>query len=376
VRVLPFGLVIALVAACGSEVPAPAPSACEGVELLVAASDYTSSMVCGAPRCERSPRTSGVDLGSDPQLTVSSGRAFFLARDVSTIFEIDPTCGTPKARFAVTASTGERGNPHDVAVAPDGALFVPLWDRPSVVIVRDGRIAETIDLSPFDDDGNPQAEAIRIVDVGGAAKAFVALERLDDSSKPKFLSTRPSQMLRIDVATRKVEGTIELAGRNPFNTMAEKDGVLFMAEPGNFDIAGEPFAGIERFDTKTSETRMLVSEEALGGSVTQVAVTDHCGVAIVAGPVRDVNPTSLVSFDPDTGRVIASAALPLFGPTAGFDLQGLTWRGDTLYLGDRRAAGTGYPVHVFEREPGTCNLHLSPRVLDLPLAPVALGSAR
>ena len=40
-----------------------------------------------------------------------------------------------------------------------------------------------------------------------------------------------------------------------------------------------------------------------------------------------------------------------------------------------RAAG-GYRVHVFERDPGTCNVHESQaRAIDLPQRPVALRSA-
>ncbi len=208
------------------------------------------------------------------------------------------------------------------------------------------------------------------MNVGGVPKAFVTLERLDDLDKVNILSSKqPSSMLRIDVATRKVEEAIPLAGRNPFNTMAEHDGALFLAEPGNFDSAGEPLAGIERFDTTTSTTRLLVTEQDLGGSV-------RCGVAIVGGPQHNVNPTSLVTFDPTTGKVLASAQAAVLGPTPGYDLQGLAWRGTSLYVGDRRRGATGYPVHVFDREPGTCILHEVPaRGFALPQRPVALRPA-
>ena len=183
-------------------------------------------------------------------------------------------------------------------------------------------------------------------------------------------------MLRIDVATRQVEATIELAGRNPFNPMAEHEGALFLAEPGNFNTADDPLAGIERFDTATSTTRLLVPEMGLGGSVAEIAVTDGCGVAIVAGTKPNENPTSLVTFDPTTGRVLSTAAAPVLGPTPGYDLQGLAWRNGSLYVGDRRSAGTGYQVHVFDREPGTCILHQATRTVDLPQRPVALRAAR
>jgi hypothetical protein len=372
---------IAAASACGtSDEPAAAPAACTGVELLVAASDYRSSMVCGAPGCEVRPGTVGSDLGIDPQLATSGGRAFFLARDNDVVFELDPSCGKAIASYSVH----EEGriaavNPHDVAVAPDGSLFIVLYNVPRVVVLRDGK-KDVIDLSSadFDPDGNPQADAIRIVPVNGVAKAFVTLERLDDKDTVNRLSSKlPSYMLRIDVATRTVEGKIQLSGRNPFNTMAEHDGALFLAAPGNFDSATEADGGIEKFDTATSTTRLLVTEQELGGSVSEVAVTEGCGVAIVAGPARDVNPTSLVTFDPVTGKVLAAAAAPVLGPTAGYDLQGLAWRGDSLYVGDRRRGATGYPVHVFDREPGTCILHeAGARAFELPQRPVALRAAK
>lgn len=369
---VPLGIVAA---ACSTSEPATASSACDGVELIVAASDYSSSMVCGAPRCELGPRTSGVDLGKDPQLTMSGGRAFFLARDNELLFELDPTCGTATARYSVHEAGATRAsNPHDVAAAPDGTLWVVLYNRPEILVLRGGAVDAKIPLGTYDADGNPQADAIRIVDVGGVAKAFVTLERLDDADLLR--SKQPSQMLRIDVATRSVEATIELAGRNPFNPMSEADGALFLAEPGNFDDAGEALAGIERFDTKTSATRLLVSERELGGSVSDLAIAPGCGAAIVAGPIPNVNPTSLVTFDPVTGKVLSTASAPILGPTPGYDLQGLAWRGDSLYVGDRRARAKGYEVHVFDREPGTCTLRPAARVLELPQRPVALRSAR
>ena len=103
-------------------------------------------------------------------------------------------------------------------------------------------------------------------------------------------------------------------------------------------------------------------------------MTDGCGAAIIAGKQRYVNPTSLVTFDPETGRVLRGAAAPLL-TTPGYDLQALAWKGDTLYVGDRRAGGTGFQVHAFEREPGTCNLHETGRAITLPQRPVAIRAA-
>jgi hypothetical protein len=370
-------LVTATLAACRRDPVDPAPpAACPDVELIVAASDYTMNVVCGAPGCAIGPRTSGPDLGTDPQLSSSDERIFFLARDRDLVFELDPSCGRPISRFSVDEARSGRApaNPHDASAAPDGSVWIVLYDTPKIAIAQDGVLSDTLDLSAYDDDGNPQADSIRIVDVGGAPKAFVALERLDDQGGLR--STRPSQMLRIDVTTRAVEAVIELAGRNPFNPMSEHRGALFLAEPGNFDSATEPLAGIERFDTATSTTRLLVLESELGGSVSEVAVTEGCGAAIVAGPERDVNPTSLVTFDPETGQVYTTARAPVLGPTPGYDLQGLAWRGGHLFVGDRRRGGEGYPVHVLERAGGGCDLRDAARTIHLPQRPVALRPAR
>ncbi|MBS2011839.1 MAG: hypothetical protein JST00_03035 [Deltaproteobacteria bacterium] len=373
------GLVAATIVAtaCSSTEEPSSPSTCGTAELIVAASDYASSVVCGAPCCVKGPATSGVDLGRDPQLATSRGRVFFIARDSELLFELDPRSGRVLGRTNLHEAAAPTGvNPQDVAVAPDGSLWVALYSVPYVAIVRDGKIVERIDISRFDGDGNPQAASIRIVDVNGAPKAFVTLQRLDLKDRSGVYSKQPSQMIRIDVATRVVEATTELAGRNPFSLLEEHDGALFIAAPGSFEKNDETTAGIERFETTTGATRLVVSERALGGSPTQVAITDGCGAAIVAGPAPNVNPTAVVTFDPTTGAVSRPMSDAVLGPTPGYDLQGLAWRGNLLYVGDRRAGDRGYRVHVFERAPGTCNLQPVERALDLPERPVALRAAQ
>ncbi len=368
-----------LAPACGTPEPSTSSGTCSGVELVVAAGDYslTSGAICAAPgSCAR-----GADLGDDPMLASTGGRMFFVARSEDLLFEVDPGCGQPKTKLSVASlaphtSDGIRltANPHDVASAPDGTLFVPLYNTPLIAVFGPGdEKPTTLDISGYDPDGNPQADAVNIVAVDGVPKAFVTLERLDDGDKLR--SKQKSQMLRIDVATRTIEAAIDLVGRNPFNPMSELDGALFMAEPGNFDADDDELAGIERFDTATSTSRLVVRERDLGGSVAEVAVTAGCGAAIVAGPEMDVNPTWLVTFEPETGRILSSKEAPLLGPTPGYDLQGLAWSGDTLYVGDRRRGASGFPVHVFARTDG-CVLVDAGRKLDLPYSPIALRPAR
>ena len=141
-----------------------------------------------------------------------------------------------------------------------------LYEAAAIVILSPaGDITSTIDLSSYDSDGNPDADAISIDDTPAGEKAFVALDRLN----PYPTSVQPSWMLRIDVPTQAVEAQLVLAGRNPFGPMQDIDGILWIAEPGNFDEGAESDAGVERFDTATSTSALVARETALGGSVAE-----------------------------------------------------------------------------------------------------------
>lgn len=364
------GTLVALCIALSSCGSPEAPKAdCTGGDVLVAASDYSSSVVGAVDLAGNEFFRGGIDLGRDPALARSRGRSFFLARDGDLLVELDGC-----ANVIATTSTRDIDralgtNPQDVAVAPDGRLWIARFNVPTLAVIdpRGGR--SVVDLSSLDSDGNPNASSVRIVDVGGAAKAFVALERLDD--RDRLRSKQPSRLARIDVATQKLEATVELAAQNPFGLMTEWGGYFFLAAPRDFDVANEDAAGIERFTVGTGATRILVSERDLGASVVQVAVTTGCGAAIVADPVPTLNPTSLVTFDPESGALFSSRASPVLGPTAGYHLQGLTWVGSVLLVGDRRRGARGFPVHVFDRDAG-CGLRERAEPLYVPREPVAL----
>jgi hypothetical protein len=365
-----------ILSACGGGGDAPPAVACASYDVIFAASDYSVASAVGgfSVSANTGHIWPGVDLGADPALTTSNGRAFFIARDADAIVELQPRCGQPLQRYS-TADAARRGttNPQDVAVDPvSGDLFVPRFDEPSLLVLSaSGQPVGNIDLSSFDGDGNPNASSVRIVTVGGAPKAFVTLERLDDTDMLK--SKQPSFMLVVDVTSRTAEGTVVLAGRNPFNLMVEAAGAFYLAEPGNFDATDEPLAGIERFDPQTRTTALLVHEQDLGGSVAEVALSADgaCGAAIVADATPGKNRTSLVTFDARTGAVLAPASAAVLGPTDNYDLEGLAWKGGALFVGDRRAAPSFYRVHVFDRT-GACTLTERPAVVALPQKPVAL----
>jgi hypothetical protein len=356
---------------CTPSAPPGSTGTCTVSDALWVASDWQAASAVGSFTLGGSvsftpPR---VDLGADPQLFLSRGRAFYIAQDEDQLFELDPRCGTPLSLTKVhLASHAGTSDPSDVAVASDGSLWVPLYLAAAIAIVSPGGdVARTIDLSSYDGDGNPDASAIAIVDTPAGQKAFVVLQRLN----PYPSSVQPSWMLRVDVATATVDTYVELAGRNPL-LMVQDAGILWLAEPGNFDDAAEPGAGVERFDTSTSTTALVAREPDLGGSVAAVAVSGECGVAIVADATANVHATSLATFSPVTGAVTVAAAQSALA-TPEFDLQGLAWVGGALVVGDRRRASSGYPVHAFDAR----GCALAPRgdAIFLPLPPVAVRAA-
>jgi hypothetical protein len=373
VLVLALAAFGAAAAACGGPGGGAGPaSTCGQPDALWVASDYSSSAVGSFSAADgtTSAIVGRVDLGADPVLAVSRGRAFFVARDLDAVFELDPRCGTPSQRYNVHAGVqAGTADPYGVAVARDGSLWVPLYRAAAVAILSpQGTLARTLDLSSYDGDGNPDASALVIVDTPAGEKAFVALQRLN----PYPASVQPSWMLRVDVATAAVEAQVELAGRNPF-TVTPAGSDLWIAEPGNFDDASEPQAGVERFDTTTSTGALVAHEAELGGSVAEVAVSGGCGVAIVADPTPNVNATSLASFDATTGAVLAPASASPFA-TPGYDLQGMQWIADALWVGDRRRASSGYPVHAFDvGDVAHCAATPRQDSVFLPLPPVAFG---
>jgi hypothetical protein len=377
-RVLLVPLVLVLLGCTANSPPAPNPSQCSAAVALVAMSDYTSADLASIQLDGGGWFTPSPWLGTDPALAVSRGRAFALGRLVGTIASVDP-CGAlgPEINVNDPAKRGT-SNPQDVAVAPDGALWVPRYNVPSIAIVRGTAVASTIDLSRYDDDGNPNAAALRIVDVGGAAKAFVPLEKLTLSGA-NLVPHGPSTMLRIDVATETIEAEIELVGKNPFNApgaIAERGALLYLAEPGTFTAADEDLAGIERFDTATSSSSLLVREKDLGGSAVEVAVTGRCGAVLIADASAD-NRVALATFDADTGAVLATNVVGQWSADFDTGLRGLGWieGGTVLLVGDRAPAGALYPIHAFERD-DACGLHAREDRIFVRQKPIAVKGSR
>jgi len=347
---------------------------------VFAATDYSSSDIVtlssggdASPPVLGAPIT-GLELGGDPVLSVSQGRCFFVARDLDLLIELDPTCGVPVAKIK-TGNGAASDNPQDVAATSDGSLFVPKFRTGDLIVLRPSGTQDVVHLASFDADGNPDPSSATTVVTDGSEKIWVTLERLMVVEHGGLVpSPQGSLVVRVDAKTLQVDAQVKLSGQDPFGLAVPFGGGLFFAEPGRFDSIAETNAGVERLDPDTLKSAMVVRETDLGGSVSEVAVTDGCAAAIVADPTKDINATSLVTFDPNTGKVHTNATTSLL-KSAGFDLEGLAFTQGTLYVGDRRRAATGYPIHAFSVGAG-CALSLLPDTLFSPQKPVAIRSPR
>ncbi len=370
VSFLGIGAVLALFA-CTEPSSSEASATCaRSYDLLVATGDRTSSaLVAIDTKSGMQAIRTGVDLGEDPVLAWSAGRAFWIARDDGIGFELDASCGAPVRRFVLGDQPDPKlHNPQDLAVDRAGNFWVPRFNDGSLLVLSPDGHRERLSLAAYDaKDGNPEPSAVTVMMTPRGERAFVTLERLDFSTVPvpRFTSTRPSSLLEIDTLSRRMVAEHPLVARNPYGPSLVQDGVLVMASPGSFDHVDEPDAGVETFDPISQESKLVVSERDLGGSVVEARVTGSCVVAIVAGAARDVNPTSLVSWNRERGASVHPAhTSPLRTP--GFDLRALFVRGSRLYVGERRAGPDGkFLLHAFEMRPD-CTLDATPE-RDLPL---------
>jgi hypothetical protein len=392
VRLVPLLIMLTAVgaaAACSSDPPPPMGTS-GSYDALVATTDYSVSEVGLVSLSRSSSFVSGVDLGADPVLTMSAGRYFWIARDLGRIIEVDPSGLHAKATYnANDADAGGSTNPQDVAVAPDGSLWIARFNVPTILVLSaDGYTRRTIDLSSFDPvTHNPRAASIKILDPGQpngspgsmmTSKAYVDMEILDDNTNET--STRPSLLIRLDLATLAVEDHIQLKGQNPIGLMVQVGNQLYLADASNWGSAqGEPAlgldqdkGGIEVVDTASFTSRLLVDDVTLGGHTVQLAVANGCGVAIIAG-AWPLTPTSLIRFDPTSGTVADMSNRTVIPANSGFDLSGLAWvGGNVLLVGDGSAIAGGYPIHVFDLVSTTCALTRQPQPLVTPLPPVGL----
>lgn len=356
-------------AACAEE-PKPHRACIEGARLdtplLVLESDLSAASALAHIDTQGCiTESSSPALGGDPSLAVSHDRFFAVIRDSSRVAEIDPYGpALIEGRAFDIPPVDIVTNPHDVAIASDGTLWIPRYNLPSLAVLNeDGTLAAEVDLSAYaDDDGIPEMEAA--IAIGD--KVYVSLERLSWTGS-RYIANESSMIVGIDVESHEVVESFVLKGRTPFGRLVPSpsdDSIFFAVVPGEFDAIDER-DGIERIDTRRGISELVIDEVSLGGSPSEVAIiSDTEGYAIVARPEVS-NDTSLVRWNPATGKVENVLAT-----TEGrYGLWGLAWAGGDIVIGDRDRKAPR--VRIFSRETGAERGSIPLEVLP-PVAIIAL----
>jgi hypothetical protein len=287
-------------------------------------------------------------LSGDGVLAAAGARIFFVDRQQGVLDPIDTKTlglsGDPIAAFAVGKDPAEP-NPHGLDVDADGQLWIARFGMASLAVVDPaGKLVAAIDLSDLDpDDGVPDMEAVHV----DGDRVHVAVELLEFNADGAGLvrPRGPGKIVTIDRVTRARTGTFTLAGQNPFGPFAPMDAAgsrFAIATPGRI-FATDAQDGIDVVDFAQGTATQLISESELGGSVTEVVIAGPTeGYAIVAGD-GEASPTSLVRFNPQTGK-----RTKILDAATRFLHSGLAIDGGLVLVGDHTLEGGG--ILAFDRE--------------------------
>lgn len=355
-------------AGAGCSEPVDQAAQCLGQPLdrpmLVLESDRSSSSALGFLDTNGCfTETADVSLGTDPSLSLSRGRAFVCARDQGVILEVGAATKSITNVFVAYTEGDDPPNPHDVAVDSSGRLWIARFSSPSVgIVMPDGSWGGGVDLSALGGaDGIPDMEAI----TAAGDHIYVALERLNADHKaegPGILAAIPASSPPFTV-----ESSIEIGAQNPFNRLipAPWDATtVAAAAPGEIDTINDPNTnGVVFISLKYAQAELSISEAELGGSPLEIALAGPSeAYAIVGGPVPNVNPTSVVAWNPETHTITRTLA----GPTESFVFAGLAVNGPYVVVGDHTF---GAPrIRFFDRASGAEAFSITPKLLP----PIAL----
>jgi len=298
---------------------------------LVATTNFESGQLAtvamAAPHRVRTLRT---NVFSDAVVRVTGGYTVVLNRFLADNVQIL----TKRLRTRLQCPTGAGSNPHDiVAVARDKAYVTRYSGRELWVVnlaARGcGRFRRgTIDLGAFADaDGLPEMDQMVVV----GDRLFVSVQRLDRTRG--FAPSGQSQLVVVDIASDAVAGAIVLTGRNAFGDSSgiardPATGRLAVSTPGDIYAVGD--GGIEWVDpeTLTAEGRFFVTENDLGGNVTDfVLVSATKAYAIVQ--TADLQ-NRVVAFDPSAPQASVHVVLArdAYLPDLALAPDGLVWIAD------------------------------------------------
>jgi hypothetical protein len=226
-------------------------------------------------------------------------RFFTLHRTQGLVVERDRE-GTSIARHEVFDARPADGNPYDVAIASDGALFVARYYARDLLILDPSGGRRTVDLRPFaDEDGIPEQATVTI----SGDRAYVGLKRLTRNDPIAV-----SKIVVVDTKTLAAELFVDLPFPNPWEGSAriESDALWLACIGGPISRPTVESAGIVRIDLATRAVTVVADQAALGGFPVAFVREPRGTLIVSVAAWSPENATTLVRFDPRAGRIVAT----------------------------------------------------------------------
>jgi DNA-binding beta-propeller fold protein YncE len=306
-------------------------------------------------------------VSPDPFLRRSGRQVFVLNR-----LTFDNLQGLdPDSDFATSwqLSVGVGANPHDVAVVPDGRIFVSRYEPPfndlAILAEGGGEIVGTVPLASLaeNQDGTPRADHLAVID----GMVFVGLQDIDRT----FTRFAEGKLAVVDPALNASVGVIPLGGRNPgsMEVVLEAGGEqrLYVAMAGIFPglQPQELSGGVMVVDPVNRVVeRVALDDDVAGGNIGALAMVSPDLGYVVASDAAFVN--RVLAFDPVGGtirRVLLETTQ--FIPEVEVDTGGVLALPDTTFNRPRLCL---YRVPVDPAQPesdlGCVNLDLMPFSLE------------
>jgi hypothetical protein len=189
-------------------------------------------------------------------------------------------------------------NPYDLEFALEDQAYLTRYgsDKLWMINPQTGELLEIIDLSAYaDDDGIPEMAFM----IKRGIYLFVAIQRLDEDNW--WVPVGDSYLLRINMLTNEVDDTILLTCTNPVTDLVWNDdlGRIMVGEAGNYGILD---GCIDAIDPVTGEVESVITENELGGDISEIAVVSDTK-AYAGVTTTDWANSIVVEFNPHTGQV-------------------------------------------------------------------------
>jgi hypothetical protein len=283
--------------------------------------DYTSGTLGVVDLATRAVTRDVAVVSPDPFERWYRGLLYVVNRyGYDNVQVIDPMQGCATVR---QFSVGNGTNPQDIAFASPSKAYVSRLHSPDLLIVdpSTGAGLGVISLAAWADaDGNPEAAHLAVV----GDLLFVALERLAnfvpaDTGRVVVVDMRADSVYDADPFTPGTQ-VVKLRGLNPSTDFAVLPGAdprsgshLYIGCSGSWGVTD---GGVEDILVPAQDgpsgaihsAGFAITESALGGDVLKV-IADGAGhpYAIVSDVAGN---TSLVSWDPGNGSVLATLYAP------------------------------------------------------------------